>query len=651
LKKINIGIVAHVDAGKTTVTEHLLYHGGAIKTVGRVDLGNTQTDSLELERRRGISIKSSTTSFPWKDVKINIIDTPGHVDFVSEVERSISILDGAILVISAKEGIQSQTRVLFDTLKALGIPTIIFINKVDRTGCDCSRLLLDLKKTLSPNIVGVQNVYNEGSKGVYLGDLFEESVINNNIVDSLGDIDRAFLENYIENVEITKEAIVDKVSYYAREGRLYPVLYGSALLGLGIKSLLDCIPNFLPHSYGKEEEDLSGVVFKIERQDNNQKKIYIRLFQGQISLRDTIKICNKNIDEKVTKIDALKNGRQVEEEKIVAGDIGIIYGLKNLQIGDVVGTQCDRMKKVSIAMPILKSKISPLYEGDKSKLFKVLTLLSEEDPLLQIETNNIEKEIYISLFGDIQMDVIKSILEEIYDIKVRFSDTMILYKETARGTSESLVFMNRELNPFWATVGLRVEPIKRGEGLKYVSEVSIGSLPKSFQNAIEEGVLTASKQGLLGWEVTDTKVTLIQGEFSSVMSTPADFRNLAPMVFMEALYKAETDLLEPLYRFELKVPKAVGGRAMADLQRMRAIFNEQIVSEKEFQVSGLIPIETSKNYRLIISSYTEGRGVFITRFHEYQIDTLNSGRTRKKTMIDPLNKKEYLMYKLNTIKF
>jgi len=221
LKKINIGIVAHVDAGKTTVTEHLLYHGGAIKSVGRVDLGNTQTDSLELERKRGISIKLSTTSFTWKDVKINIIDTPGHVDFISEVERSLSILDGAILVVSAKEGIQSQTRVLFDTLKALEIPTLIFINKVDRRGCDCKKLLSELKSTLSPNIVPIHNVYNEGSRDVYLGDLFEEKVIDNNIIDILSELDIHFLKDYINNVKITKEFIEDRLSYYSRQGRSY----------------------------------------------------------------------------------------------------------------------------------------------------------------------------------------------------------------------------------------------------------------------------------------------------------------------------------------------------------------------------------------------------------------------------------------------
>lgn len=217
-KIINIGIVAHVDAGKTTITENLLYYSGAIKSVGRVDLGNTQTDSMELERKRGITIKSSTISFNWNNVKVNIVDTPGHVDFISEVERSLSGLDGAILVISGVEGIQSQTRILFDTLKELNIPTIIFVNKLDRIGANFNKVFEEIKKNMSNKVVRLQEVYDAGSKAVY----FDTCIINDDAINVLSDLDEAFLERYIGGIEPDKEEIQEKLSLYAREGSLYP---------------------------------------------------------------------------------------------------------------------------------------------------------------------------------------------------------------------------------------------------------------------------------------------------------------------------------------------------------------------------------------------------------------------------------------------
>lgn len=650
MKKINIGIVAHVDAGKTTVTENLLYHSGVIKEVGRVDSGNTQTDSMELERRRGISIKSSPTSFTWKDVKVNIIDTPGHVDFISEVERSLSVLDGAILIISAKEGIQSQTRVLFETLKTLNIPTIIFINKIDRVGVNYGELIGELKKTLSDKIVRLQNIYDEGSKEVSLGEAFEESVIEDDIIDVLSELDEDILKSYINDAKIPKENIEKRVSLYAKKGSLYPVFCGSALLGLGVKELLDSVHEYLPLSDGNSDEPLSGIVFKIQRENDNIKKVYIRLFQGQISLRDTIDIASKNIIEKVKRINVLEDGKLIEASTMTAGDIGVLYGIKSLHIGDIIGIPCNKIKRVSIAKPTLTTRVNPINQEDRNKLFTALTLLSEEDPLLELSGNSIEKEVHINLFGEIQMEILKTVLKDSYDIDVEFSDTTTIYKETPKGVGSAVSHMYSNGIPFAAGVGIKVEPIKRGEGLKYVTEVSYGSLERPFQNAVKEAVLQTCKQGLFGWEVTDIKIIFNFSQYNSVSSTPADFRNLTPMVLMEALDNAKTDLLEPYYEFELKVPKDVSGRAMSDLEKMRALFDESDVNGDEFIVKGLIPVDASKNYNLELASYTEGKGIFYTRLYGYKKDLLNLGKCKKKTMVDPLNKKLYLMHKLNAIR-
>ena len=649
-KIINIGIVAHVDAGKTTITENLLYYSGAIKSVGRVDLGNTQTDSMELERKRGITIKSSTISFNWNNVKVNIVDTPGHVDFISEVERSLSVLDGAILVISGVEGIQSQTRILFETLKELNIPTIIFVNKLDRIGANFNKVFEDIKKNMSNKVVRLQEVYDEGSKAVYIKKLFDTCMINDDAIDVLSDLDEAFLERYIGGIEPDKEEIQEKLSLYASEGSLYPVFCGAAAIGLGVEDLLDGICSYFPFAGDDCESDLSGVVFKIERTSKNEKKVYVRLFGGKISVRDKIQVPNKEIAEKVKKINRLENGGVVEAQRIEAGDIGILYGLTSFQVGDVIGISNDKIKNISIAKPALKTTISAIDKEKNPELFKALTLLAEEDPLLELEMNDIDKEIYVNLFGEVQMEILSSMLDDLYGIKVEFSNIETIYKETPKGFGASIMHMQEDLNPFWATVGLEIEPAGRGEGLRYISNVSVGSLPKSFQNAIEEAVIKTSKQGLFGWEVTDVKVTLSCGEFFSPASTPADFRNVTPMVFMEALYKAQTVLLEPLNEFELKIPQNALSKAVWDLETMRATFDNPIVIGDEFSIKGLIPVENSKEYKMKIASYTEGRGMFVTKFYGYKEASAEFSKARKKTTYDPLNKKEYLLHKLNAIR-
>jgi len=650
MKKINIGIVAHVDAGKTTTTENLLYYSGIIKEVGRVDSGNTQTDSMELERRRGITIRASATSFTWKNVKVNLLDTPGHVDFISEVERSLSVLDGAILLISAVEGVQSQTRILFNTLKALKIPTIIFINKLDRSGANIDRVIEEIKKSLSNKVVRLQEVQKEGSKEISISPLIHSNVVMDNIINVLADIDDSFLEEYITGIKYSENELLEKLSYYSKQGMLYPIFCGAAAIGLGIESLLDGICEFMPQIAGDHSSDLSGVVFKVERTNVNEKRVYVRLFQGKISVRDTIKLVNKDMVEKVKKINVLENGKFIESSTICAGDIGVLYGLSSFQIGDIIGVTNDKIKRISIAKPTLKTTITTVNKEENSKLFKALTLLTEEDPLLEVETDDLEKGIYINLFGEVQMEIIKSMLEEAYGIKVEFSNILTIYKETPKGTGTAIARMQEELNPFFATVGLKVEPAERGKGLIYTSNVSTGSLPKSFQNGIEGAVRSTCKQGLFGWEIVDIKVTLTCGEYFSPASTPADFRNTTPMVFMEALNEAKAELLEPLYEFELRIPQNVLSKAIWDLESMRAVFENPIIIEDEFLIKGLIPVENSKEYNMKIASYSEGKGMFMTKFYGYKEVPIELGKIREKSGYNALNKKEYLLHKLNTIR-
>ncbi len=285
------------------------------------------------------------------------------MDFISEVERSLNSLDGAILVISGVEGIQSQTRILFDTLKELNIPTIIFVNKLDRIGANFNKVFEEIKKNMSNKVVRLQEVYDVGSKAVYIKKLFDTCIINDDAINVLSDLDEAFLERYIGGIEPDKEEIQEKLSLYAREGSLYPVFCGAAAIGLGIEDLLDGICSYFPFA-SNDCGDLSGVVFKIERTSKNEKKVYVRLFGGKISVRDKIQVPNKEIAEKVKKINRLENGGVVEAQRIEAGDIGILYGLTSFQVGDVIGISNDKIKNISIAKPALKTTISAI---DKKK--------------------------------------------------------------------------------------------------------------------------------------------------------------------------------------------------------------------------------------------------------------------------------------------
>lgn len=649
MNKINIGIVAHVDAGKTTVTENLLYLGGVIKEIGRVDNGNTVADSMELERKRGITIKSSVISFNWKNVKINILDTPGHADFVAEVERSLSVLDGAVLVVSAVEGVQAHTLMLFKVLKKLKLPTVIFINKLDRSGANYKRVIEEMRKVLSPNILGVQNAHREGTHELEVERPYSHNSMGE-IIESLCDIDDKFLEAYINDEKIERAYVKQRIQFKARDAKLYPVLIGSALKGIGVQDLMEAVVKYLPYSKGNEAGMLSGVVFKIDNSKIKNKKTYVRLFNGKINVRDKLPIFGKENDEKVKRVDVLLNGKNLESETLTAGDIGILYGIKGAKIGDIVGSRDKKIKAINLAEPVLKAKIIPLNEHENIRLYEAILMLAEEDPLLKYEASEDQKDIYLNFFGEVQMEVVKAILESKYNIKVKFEKALTIYKETPQKAGTAVTHIFTAENPFYAGIGIKVEPLKRGEGIKYVSEVTTGYLPKTFQNGIEDGVYEALTQGLYGWELTDIKVTLIHGAFDSVMSTPAEFRNLAPMVLMEAVNNAKTQLLEPLYEFELKINEEVCGRAISDLTRLRAKFDNPIQLNKDILLQGLIPVNTSRDYNLEVASYTGGKGMFVTKFYGFHEIPFKLGETREKHKIDPLNKKMYIMYKRNVLK-
>ena len=616
MKIMNIGILAHVDAGKTTLTESMLYTSGTIAESGRVDSGSTITDSMALEKQRGITIQASIASFEWNNVKINLIDTPGHIDFYSEVERSLNVLDGAILLISAKDGIQAQTRILFDAIRKRKLPALIFINKIDQPDIDLDLLYKDIRDKLSSHILVMQSITNGGFLLPKTLDKLSEE-----FKDTIIETDDALLEKYIMNQPITTEELLNSRRKNISNGNLLPIYHGSALKHIGTKELMDAIlmefnPHILPPDSG-----LAALVYKIERDDNRNKRTYMRIFGGSIKTRDVLTLKDHSDKIKIKKIETSSNGEIVETDKIECGDIAIFPNETQLKIGDTIGSIPQNNLILHNNNLIMQANISPVFSSDRAFLLEALSELSETDPLLQYKLDFRTSDIIMEFLGKVQMEVIVSLLQSRYHLQVKIENVTTIYKERPLKKANYTAHIEVSPNPFWASIELSIEPLPIGTGLRYESKVSYGYLNKSFQNAVEEGVRYGCEQGLYGWEVTDLKVCFEYGLYYSPVSTPADFRHLAPIVFEQALKQAGTELLEPCLSFELFVPQDCNARVYNDLEKFHAAIKSIKTQHNEILVSGKIPARTSQSYKEQLSEFTKGRGVFLTEQAGYQQNT------------------------------
>jgi len=626
---MNIGIFAHVDAGKTTLTENLLFEAGAINKIGRVDNGNTVTDKMALEKKRGISIQSTPISFDYKDVKINLIDTPGHIEFVAEVERAMSVLDGAVLVVSAKEGVQSHTTLLFESLKKLNIPVIIFVNKMDRSGVDKDELINNIKNDLCKNIIELQSVRID-DKTIKLSNLFESETI----MEDVALYDDTLLEQYLNEETIEDIEIENGIKKLTLNKKVYPVCYGSALNNIGIKELLEAIEKLLPKMQLEPSGELAGVVFKILRNSTNKREIYIRLYNGSIRSRGLIN------DEKVSFVKQMKNGKLEYTKEAFGNDIAVIMGPEKLKVGDVIGNP-KGYKKISLGTPTLRTRI---HSENKRELAEIIDSLAEADPFLEYEIEQHSKDLYLNLFGEIQMEIIQSMIFEKHLVKVSFSDPVIIYKEMPMERGDYALYMWTGEHPFAATVGIRIEPSEEGNVI--MSEVSTGTLPQTFQNGIYDGISNALREGLKGWEVANAKVTITEGAFNSVDSTPSDYRDLTPIVVMEALNIADTKLLWPVNKFIIKIDSKHYGKIMSDLLSMKATDIHSKEENNKFILTGIIPVETSLSYEKRFIAITSGLGMFSQVFHKYVETPKGIVKERQKNYVDPLNRGKYLLSKL-----
>jgi ribosomal protection tetracycline resistance protein len=621
-RTLNLGILAHVDAGKTTLTERLLYAAGVIDELGSVDDGSTQTDTLALERQRGITIKSAVVSFAIDDVTINLIDTPGHPDFIAEVERVLSVLDGAVLVISAVEGVQAQTSLLMRALQRLRVPTLIFVNKTDRRGAEPERVVEGIAERLTPSIVPM---------GATRSALAEVLAAN----------DDALLAAYVDDeASLSHELLQAELAAQTKRALVHPVFFGSAMTGVGVETLMSGIAELLPSIDGDCDTPVSGSVFKIERGPAGEKVAYVRMFSGTVHTRARIQF-GRGSEGKVTAVSVFEKGPAAKSEAVSAGQIAKLWGLGEVQIGDAIGRKRSA-EEHHFAPPTLETAVVPIRAEDKGVLHIALSRLAEQDPLIQVRQDDLRQELYVSLYGEVQKEVIQATLAADFGIDVAFRETTTICVERPIGTGRAL---EKAPKPFLATVGLRVEPAPVNSGVEYRLEVDPGSLPLSFHKAVEATVHETLQQGLYGWQVTDCIVTMTHSirlrHFST--STPADHRNLTPLVLMSALRQAGTVVCEPIHRFHLEAPADTLGPLLPVLAQLGAVPELPAQNGSSFTLEGAIPAARVHELRLRLPRLSRGEGVLECTFDRYEA-VPGQTPTRPRSDHNPLNREEYLLH-------
>lgn len=656
MRNLNLGILAHVDAGKTTLTERLLYAAGVIDEIGSVDDGNTQTDSMALERQRGITIKSAVVSFVLEDVTINLIDTPGHPDFIAEVERVLNVLDGAVLVVSAVEGVQAQTRVLMRTLQRLRIPTLLFVNKIDRGGAGYERVLEEISEKLTPAIVAMGSTANVGTRGAEFTHFSaEDAGFATRLADVLGHHDDAIVAAYVDGAKgLTHRHLHEQLAVQTGRAWVCPVFFGSAITGAGLEPLVAGITDLLPAVESDADGPASGIVFKVERGPAGEKIAYTRMFSGAVRTRDRLQL-GENNGAKVTAISVFEQGSDVQRAKVIAGQIAKLWGLADVRIGDTIGASDTRNDAHYFAPPTLETVVVPARPADKGALHVALAQLAEQDPLINLRQDDVQKELFVSLYGEVQKEVIQATLANDFGLDVGFRRTTTICVERPIRPGSAVEFM-RQAHPFLATVGLRIEPAANGTGVSYsrAREV-LGMMPPAFFRAVEDTVHQTLRQGLYGWQVTDCTVAMTHAKYAprqshahqrfnkAMSSTGADFRALTPLVVMAALKRAGSVVCEPIHRFHLEAPKDMLGPLLPALARLHAIPEAQAIGASSCTIDGEIQAARVHDLQQQLRELTRGEGVLECVLDRYE-PVRGTVPTRPRFDYNPLNRKEYLLH-------
>lgn len=666
-KTRNIGIISHIDAGKTTVTERILFYSGYSHRIGEVHDGDTIMDWMAQERERGITITAATITCKWQDHIINIIDTPGHVDFTIEVERSLRVLDGAVAIFSGVEGVEPQSESVWLQAERYKVPRIAFINKMDRIGADSSAVLEDMKKKLgaSPLPLNIPVGNEEQFRGVIdlilmKGILWEEkdqgitySYIDipssmkeeakkyrNFLIESLAENDENLLEKYISGQEIDQQEIKRVVRKCTLNSDLVPVLHGSGLRNKGIQPLLDAIADYLPSPLdrppvkginplsGKEEERPSGIdqnfsalAFKITM-DEGRKLTYLRVYSGNIKTGASVFNANKKKEEKIARLFRVYANKKERIDSAHSGDIAAAAGLKETTTGD---TLCHKSapivyESMVIPEPVISVAIEPKATGDQNKLTQTLEKLVQEDPTLWFKVDEETGQMVISGMGELHLDVIVKRLHNEFALETKVGKPQVVYRESISEPASIEGNFSKEIGGKLqsAKLWLQLEPKENGTGFEFQNSLEQGKLPEEFIPAIEDSIRNASESGVVaGYKVVDMRVILKDALYTEGESTEMAFRIASSMAFREGCQKAKPFLLEPIMNLEVNTPKEFVGAVIEDINSRKGKI-EGVASHPKLQIiDALAPLSTMFGYSTTLRSLTQGRGVFTMSFSHF----------------------------------
>ncbi|WP_127587920.1 GTP-binding protein [Paenibacillus koleovorans] len=601
MKQITIGMFAHVDAGKTTFSEQLLYHTQSIRERGRVDHRDAYLDSHDLERARGITIFADQAVMSYKGATYYLIDTPGHVDFSPEMERAVQVMDAAVLIVSAVEGIQGHTETVWQLLHNHRIPTFFFINKTDRTGADAGKVIQDIRQHLTEDVAELAGNFENGEVGEALRE-------------SMAERDELLLESYMSGNE-GNPFWLNALQSMIRNLQLFPCTSGSALQDVGIRNFLEQLHELTTESYDSDAA-FGGRVYKIRHDASGVRLTFIKALSGTLKVREELTYLHngEEMREKVTRLFLVNGSKLTPVEQATAGGLFAVAGITAAQAGQGLGTLKDKL--VYEMVPTLKSKIGFDSTLNVKDVLKVFHLLTAEDPSLNVIWEEALKEIHIHVMGLIQLEVLEQIVKERFQISVTFGAPEILYKETI----ESAVTGYGHFEPLkhYAEVHLRLEPGERDSGITFINACHPHDLSIGNQNLIKTHLFERAHHGLLtGMPVTDLRITLLRGAGHNEHTHGGDFREATFRALRQGLEKAENMLLEPYYRFKIKVEMDHLGRLLSDLQRASGHFEPPLTSSTHAVVTGKVPVATFRSYSMELASFTHGRGSIQLLFGGY----------------------------------
>ena len=604
MKQLTLGILAHVDAGKTTLSEALLFTAGAIRKAGRVDKKDAFLDNYELERERGITIFSKQAVFSYEDLRITLLDTPGHVDFSTEMERTLQVLDAAVLLISAADGVQSHTRTLWKLLESYQVPVFLFVNKMDQPGADQEKILAGIQNQLSGNCVDFTPLVGAAateSKGAALEADMQEAM------EAVAICDEELLNSFLTDGRISQGQLREKIA----ERKVFPCLFGSALRLQGIEALLSAIAAYAPEK--TYPEAFGARVFKVTRDSQGSRLTHMKITGGTLKAKMEL-TCAEDKKEKVNQIRVYSGERFEAVNEAVAGSVCAVTGLLGTMAGQGLG-----MEK-NLESPFLTPVLSYcllLPEGtDPMAVMPKLKELEEEDPALSFTWEEELKEIHVHVMGEVQMEILKVLIRERFGLEIAFGKGRIVYKETIADTVEGVGHF--EPLRHYAEVHLLLEPGEPGSGLQFEADCSEDILARNWQRLILTHLEEKQHRGVLsGSAITDMKITLVSGRAHQKHTEGGDFRKATYRAVRQGLMEAMSVLLEPYYEFRLEIPEEMTGRAMTDMEKLFADFTLAERAEGRCVLTGCAPVETMRDYQKEVYAYTRGQGSLTVRLKGY----------------------------------